>query len=129
MYVLVFAVFAVLLVAARLHDGSAYDSDIVLGSGQEGDDGGGAPSTLLSRDYFAALVSEEYGLTSREEEVLRMVLLGRDAPSISEELCISANTVKTHIKRIYRKVDIHSRQELADMVEDFENSAHQGLLG
>lgn len=58
-----------------------------------------------------------------------MVLLGRDAPSISEELCISANTVKTHIKRIYRKVDIHSRQELADMVEDFENSAHQGLLG
>lgn len=129
MYILVFAVLAVMLIVAGLHGGGTYDSDIVLGNGLE--DGGEkkAPSALLSRDYFAALVSEEYGLTNREEEVLRMVLLGRDAPSISEELCISSNTVKTHIKRIYRKVDIHSRQELADMVEDFERSAHRGLLG
>ena len=129
MYVLVFAALAILLVVAGMRDVGAYDSDIVLGSGQ-GDDGGKAsPSRMLSRDYFAALVAEEYGLTNREEEVLRMVMLGRDAPSISEELCISSNTVKTHIKRIYRKADIHSRQELADMVEDFESSAHRGLLG
>ena len=129
LYLLVFVGFAVLLVAVGLGGGNTYDFGIVLG-GESGASHEGEPaSTLLSRDYFAALVSEEYGLTNREEEVLRMVLLGRDAPSISEELCISANTVKTHIKRIYRKVDIHSRQELADLVEDFERSAHRSFLG
>ena len=40
--------------------------------------------------------------------------------SIAEELFISENTVRTHCKHIYSKLDIHSRQELSDLVSSAE---------
>jgi len=54
-------------------------------------------------------ITEE--LTSRELEVLR--LLGTDLPisGIANELVLSVDTVRTHIKHIYRKLDTHSRFE------------------
>lgn len=39
---------------------------------------------------------------------------------IAEILFVSENTVRTHSKRIYVKLDIHKRQELIDLVESFE---------
>ena len=35
-----------------------------------------------------------------------------------DELCISRSTAKTHINHIYKKLDIHTQQELLKMVED-----------
>ena len=46
-----------------------------------------------------------------------MLARGRNAYHIQDELTLSYNTVKTHVKRIYRKLDVHSQQELIDLVE------------
>ena len=43
---------------------------------------------------------------------------GRNAEYIQNALFISNHTAKTHIANIYRKLDVHSAQELLDLVED-----------
>jgi len=42
---------------------------------------------------------------------------GDSIQRISEELFVSQGTVKAHINHIYRKLGIHSRQEMLDLVE------------
>lgn len=59
----------------------------------------------------------ECGLTEREREVFGMLARGHNGYHIRDELTLSYNTVKTHVKRIYRKLDVHSQQELIDLVE------------
>ncbi len=56
-------------------------------------------------------------LSGREVDVLMLVARGRSTPRIQEELGLSSNTVNTHIRHIYQKLDVHSRQELLDLVE------------
>lgn len=63
-------------------------------------------------------MAHAHGLTKREAEVLILLAKGRDLPYISEELFISKNTVRTHMKGIYRKLGIHSKQELLDLFDD-----------
>ena len=46
-----------------------------------------------------------------------MLAKGRDVPSIAKQLFISENTVRSHSKSIYRKLKIHSKQELLDLLE------------
>lgn len=58
-----------------------------------------------------------FGLTPREGDVLRLLARGRTSPVIQEKLYLSHNTVKTHVRHIYAKLDIHSQQELIDIVE------------
>lgn len=55
-------------------------------------------------------------LTAKETEVVKLMLLGRNAAGIAEGLVISLNTAKTHIRHVYQKLDIHSRQELLTLV-------------
>lgn len=62
-------------------------------------------------------LAAEHGLSPREREVLLLLGKGRDVPYIRDELYISRNTVNSHIKNIYRKLSIHSKQELLDLVE------------
>ena len=54
-------------------------------------------------------------LSSREQQVLGLILQGRDVPFIAEELGISKNTVRTHVKSLYTKLDVHSRQEFISL--------------
>lgn len=58
----------------------------------------------------------EYGLSKREAEVMELLILGKGVDSIAQELCISANTVRTHTKNIYKKLKVHSRAELVELV-------------
>lgn len=48
--------------------------------------------------------------------ILALVALGRSAKYISEELVVSYNTTRTHVRHIYEKLNIHSKQELIDLV-------------
>ena len=57
-----------------------------------------------------------YGLSARELEVLDLFAQGRSANWIAENLTISKNTVRTHLRAIYSKLDVHSRQELLDFL-------------
>lgn len=59
------------------------------------------------------------GLTPKETEVFTMLAKGRNSAFIQEKLVVSKNTVKTHVKHIYQKLDIHSHQELIDFVESY----------
>ena len=62
-------------------------------------------------------MAARYFLTEREAGVLDLLLAGRSAPYIADQLCVSQNTVKTHVRHIYAKLDIHTRQELLDLVQ------------
>lgn len=65
-----------------------------------------------------AIVITQNGLSQREAETMKMIARGRDLPTISKTLCISKGTVQTHSKSLYRKLGIHSKQELIDLIED-----------
>ncbi len=57
-----------------------------------------------------------HGLSDREVEVMQLLVKGRSKPYIAEALYISENTVRTYAKRIYSKLDVHSKQELQDRI-------------
>ena len=65
-------------------------------------------------------VAECYQLTPRERDILPLLCKGHTIKAISERLIVSENTIKSHIKNIYLKLDIHSRQELIEIVEAVE---------
>jgi LuxR family maltose regulon positive regulatory protein len=52
-------------------------------------------------------------LSERELEVLRLVTRGDTNDEIGRALYVSENTVKAHLKTIYRKLDVASRREAA----------------
>ena len=56
------------------------------------------------------------GLSDREVEIIALVAKGRSGTYVAEALCISPNTVKSHMRRIYEKLDIHSKQELMSLL-------------
>lgn len=47
-------------------------------------------------------------LTSRETDVLQLLAAGHTYTQVSERLGVSANTVASHVKNIYRKLEVHS---------------------
>lgn len=94
---------------------------------------GGAPSTREECPVFSALangdvrvpdesdrlmqVREQYGLTKRETEVLSFLAEGRSSSYIAGELYLSDNTVRSYVKNIYQKLDVHSKQDLIDFMK------------
>lgn len=71
----------------------------------------------------ARAMAERYRLSPREEEILYYLLSGRNRPYIRDALFISLNTVNTHIRNVFAKVDVHSQQELLDVARE-EFPAH-----
>ena len=63
-------------------------------------------------------LAERHGLSKREVEVLRMLGQGRSIPYISDALFLAKSTVETHKKHLYAKLDVHTRQELIDLLEE-----------
>jgi len=53
-------------------------------------------------------------LSAQEERVLRLLAAGRSNPEIAGELFVSVNTVKGHVKSLYRKLNVRNRLEAAD---------------
>ena len=63
-------------------------------------------------------LSEQFSLSTREREAFFYLAKGHNAAFLTEKLCISRSTAKTHINHIYKKMGIHTQQELLNMVED-----------
>lgn len=63
-------------------------------------------------------IAAQYALTAREAEIFALLARGRDVGYIEKELFISRNTVNTHRKNLYRKLDIHTQQELLSLIEE-----------
>ncbi len=60
-------------------------------------------------------VTVRHGLTDRESEILLLLARGRSSTYIGEALYLSPNTVRGHIKNIYAKLGVHSKQEIIDL--------------
>lgn len=67
-------------------------------------------------DAAVRAVSGECGLSPKESEVLLLMANGRDVPFIAKYLVVSQSTVRTHNKHIFKKMNVHSRQECIDEV-------------
>jgi DNA-binding CsgD family transcriptional regulator len=53
-------------------------------------------------------------LSESESRVLRYLPTNLSAPEIAHELCVSVNTVKTHLRHLYGKLGVHRRREAVD---------------
>lgn len=63
-------------------------------------------------------LEENRMLTEKEKEVVRFLLRGYTYKAISQELYITENTMKYHVKNIYQKLHINSKMELVNMFSD-----------
>lgn len=75
------------------------------------------PSTQVAFEQKIARIAKEYGLTSREREVLSLFVTGRSRLRIADELSVSESTVASHLQHIYQKTDVHGRQGLIDLLD------------
>jgi DNA-binding CsgD family transcriptional regulator len=76
---------------------------------------------------YSRMIKKAYGLSNRETDVLELIIRGRDVARMAETLFVSENTVRSHCKNLYRKLDVHNRQQVFDLVEEFrqqEDSEH-----
>ncbi|MEG0505688.1 MAG: helix-turn-helix transcriptional regulator, partial [Raoultibacter sp.] len=71
-----------------------------------------------SREDVVQGIGKEAGLTPREVEIMGLVLAGNSQRKISEKLILSYGTVQWYMKAIYKKLDIHSKQDLVDLVQE-----------
>ena len=93
-----------------------YISDKLLHSIQEVLQGGAPMSPSIARLIISSLqqpvvAAKDYQLTNREKEILQLLSSGNSFKMIAAELCISLDTVRTHIKHIYDKLHVRSQIE------------------
>lgn len=60
-------------------------------------------------------MSRAAGLTEREREVLELLVLGQSYQQVCQSLLLSMGTVKTHVRHIYGKLDVHSREQAVEL--------------
>lgn len=81
--------------------------------------GGGADGEADGVSAKARRLGVRYRLSAREIEVMELLAKGNSVSKIAETLIVSENTIKTHAKHIYTKLDIHKKQELIDLMDSF----------
>ncbi len=98
---------------AQAHDATEAPTHEVETTPAPAPDGSGDALTRqleqLKRRYF---------LTEREHEVVALLARGRSKTAIGEKLFLSENTVKTYVKNVYAKLDVHTKQELLDRIDE-----------
>ncbi|WP_139652536.1 LuxR C-terminal-related transcriptional regulator [Raoultibacter phocaeensis] len=92
----------------------------------EGEDGEGARPMGRFRLRCEEIANSSM-LSGRETEVLFLLAKGYPTSRITEELYISKNTAKTHIAHIYRKLHIHSRQDLQKLIDSSGELSEQAI--
>ncbi len=75
------------------------------------------PSQNSPLDDAATRLARRFRLSPREIEVFFLLAKGHTRAHIASELSIGDETVKSHVKSLYRKMGLHSQQELIDLVE------------
>lgn len=63
--------------------------------------------------------TQEYHLTAREQDILRVLLKDKNNQEISDELFISVGTVKTHVHNIFQKANVSKRSQLLRLYEEY----------
>ena len=90
----------------------------MLDSIQDVFDGKSSMNGIIARkvlEYFhkkpVVKKPDEYNLTKRESEILELLMDGLSYKDIADKCFISTQTLNSHIKNIYTKLDVHSRAE------------------
>lgn len=114
-------------IAGRAASVKAVDGGVVGGeiAGNEavgGETAGRAP--LPYREELAFLLAERYALTEREAQVAALIARGNSVKRTAELLCLASSTVQGYTKTIYRKMDIHRKQELVDVAAKLSPAEH-----
>jgi DNA-binding CsgD family transcriptional regulator len=112
-----------------LADGSVVGCEIMQVGGDAGVHGVAVlallqPLTTLPILFLEAFCAR-YGVSRREQEVMRLLLEGRGTSEMASRLSISQHTVRDHLKRLYRKTGTRSRCELLSVV----STAHMEPAG
>lgn len=68
------------------------------------------------RNDPASQLMTKRGLTMREQEVVLLIVSGRDDREIADALCISLSTLRKHIYNAYKKLDVNNRVQLCALV-------------
>lgn len=89
------------------------DPNKILESIKEVLNGGSPMSSAIARKVISSFhaLSHESPLSIRETEVLKKLCDGQNYKVIADALFVSGNTVRMHIKNIYKKLHVHSRGE------------------
>lgn len=88
------------------------------GSAARDDSGARVLSTRERLCERCAAIAAEHGLTPREQEVYLMVVEGKPLSEIEQSLFLSRNTLKTHLRHLYAKLGVHSREEAAALAAE-----------
>jgi two-component system, NarL family, nitrate/nitrite response regulator NarL len=71
---------------------------------------------MLAMFTVEPAIIKNYMLTAQEQNILSLMVQGKTAPEVAEELCLSRHTIITHLKNVYLKLDVHTRHELVAKV-------------
>lgn len=80
------------------------------------DESAPAPRDFAFIDERCAAIGRQHELTAREIEVMQLLCKGRSKAYIAETLFITENTVRGHARRLYAKLDVHSKKELQELI-------------
>ena len=76
---------------------------------------------MRSREGIDPFLLKSYRISPREEDVIRLLVDGKEYKSIADKLCISLATVQTHVRNIYRKTGVNSKVELINLLRNDRN--------
>lgn len=63
-------------------------------------------------------LAARYELTTREAEIMGLIAQRKSRAEIEQELLLSQNTVKTHVRNLYAKLDAHSKTDVIALFEE-----------
>ena len=105
----------------RSHAGTPYEAAAT--PAHEAGGAGAAEDARVRKGRFVRrceCVADTFLLSRRETDVLFLLAKGRNVGFIMQQLCISEGTAKTHVNHVYKKLGVHSRQELIELIDSFE---------
>ena len=111
-------IYGAILAGAVGYLGKAYMTGALATSIREVHAGGSPMSSQIARKVIQAfhnIVKPQMPvgkLSDREQQILHILVTGRSYKEIATTLFISVETVRTHVRNIYRKLQIHSAEEL-----------------
>lgn len=88
------------------------------GAGNRGESASCELARPLDYDRVCRALADERNLSAREREILPYIARGHRPAYVADLLCISEHTVRTHLRNMYRKLGINSREELIQLVEE-----------
>lgn len=98
------------------------NTDKIIDAIQEVVDGGAPMSINIAKIVIKSFHKNQNSpLTKRETEILEQIANGKSRSKIAKDMFIDLETVKSHLKNIYSKLDVHSRE---DAIKEAKNNKY-----